>query len=185
MYSEKPQFKHLIDIALCWIHEGRHYKKLNPIIQTHRKKLDKFLEEFWDYYAMLLDYKIAPTAVQAKKLSDEFDRLFSTKTNYEQLDDRIASTFENKSSLLLALKYPELPLHNNPAELGARVQKRKGDISLQTNNAKGTKAKDTFMTIIQTARKLGINTYEYIFDRITKKFEMPSLAELITKQSTI
>ena len=129
--------------------------------------------------------KIAPTAFDAQKLDAEFDSLFSSKTGYQQLDDRIASSLENKNSLLLVLKYPELPLHNNSAELGARAQKRKGDVSLQTKNAKGTNAKDTFMTIIQTARKLGVNTYEYIFDRITKKFEMPSLAEMITQQAAI
>jgi len=183
--DDAPQFKTLFDIALCWIHEGRHYKKLNPIIRRHRKKLDGFLSRFWDYYEMLLDYKIAPTVFDAQKMDAEFDSLFSSKTGYQQLDDRIGSSLENKHSLLLVLKYPELPLHNNPAELGARAQKRKGDVSLQTKNVKGTNAKDTFMTIIQTARKLGVNTYDYIFDRITKKFEMPSLAEVITQQAAI
>ena len=90
---------------------------------------------------------------------------------------------EKKNSLLLVLKYPLLPLHNNIAELGARTQKRKGDVSLQTKNKKGTAAKDTFMTIIQTAIKLSVNTYDYIYDRITRKFEMQSLAELITQSS--
>lgn len=182
--DDAPQFKHLFDIALCWIHEGRHYKKLNPIVQSHREELDEFLARFWSFYEMLLGYKITPSVLEAQQLDDEFDSLFSTKTGYQQLDDRIMSTLENKNSLLLVLKHSELPLHNNPAELGARAQKRKGDVSLHTKNKKGTNAKDTFMTIIQTARKLGVNTYDYIFDRITKKLEMPSLAELITQQAT-
>ena len=49
---------------------------------------------------------------------------------------------------------------------------------------KGTEAKDTFMTIVETAKKHGGNIYNYLYDRITKKYEMPSLATLI-KQSSI
>ena len=43
----------------------------------------------------------------------------------------------------------------------------------------GTKANDTFLTIAQTAKKLGVSAYEYIYDRISKRFRLPSLAELI------
>ncbi|MCD6456201.1 MAG: hypothetical protein J7K81_05365 [Methanophagales archaeon] len=35
------------------------------------------------------------------------------------------------------------------------------------------------MTIVQTAKKLGVSAYEYIHDRVSKRFRMPSLAELI------
>ena len=62
---------------------------------------------------------------------------------------------------------PEIPLHNNSAELAARVKVRKRDVSLQTVTDKGTKANDTFMTIVQTAKKLGVSAYDYIFDRVT------------------
>ncbi len=44
---------------------------------------------------------------------------------------------------------------------------------------KGTEAKDTFMTIAETAKKLGVNIYHYLYDRITQKYAMPSLADLI------
>jgi hypothetical protein len=40
------------------------------------------------------------------------------------------------------------------------------------------------MTIVETAKKLGVNAFNYIFDRISKKFEMPSLARLIEAHST-
>jgi len=181
--DDAPQFKHLLDIALCWVHEGRHYKKLNPIIPMHKEKQAEFIKKFWDFYKSLLDYKLNPNNVDAEKLSDEFDILFSVKTGYDKLDEFIRKTLTKKNSLLLVLKYPMFPLHNNEAELGARVQKRKGDVSLQTKNKKGTTAKDTFMTIVQTALKLSVNIYDYIYDRITKAFELPSLAELITQTS--
>ena len=75
-------------------------------------------------------------------------------------------------------------MHNNSAELGARVQARVRDINLQTITENGTRSKDTFLTIVQTAKKLGVNIYDYIYDRISKKFERPSLATLILEQSS-
>jgi hypothetical protein len=95
------------------------------------------------------------------------------------LDDRIALTKAKRDNLLLVLDNPELPLHNNPAELGARVQARIRDISLHTISQAGTDAKDTFATIVQTAKKLKVNVYDYIYDRITKKYQIPNLADMI------
>lgn len=165
--------------ALCWVHDGRNYKRLHPIVPLHKEKLEKFLDRYWNYYGKLLEYKKNPSTQMAEILSAEFDKLFSTKTKYRALDERIAITKAKKAQLLLVFKYPELPLHNNDAELGARAQVRKRDVSLHTMTKDGTKANDTFMTIVQTAKKLGVSSYEYIHDRVSKSFCMPSLSELI------
>ncbi len=179
--DDAPQYKRIVeDLGLCWIHDGRHYNKLNPVVSLHRTILDAFIGEYWDYYQCLLDYKENPTAKMKERLSREFDELFSRKTGYEDLDERIAKTLAKKKELLLVLEHPHIPLHNNPAELGARVQARKRDIHLQTKNEKGTEAKDTFATIVQTAIKLGVNVYDYFYDRISKNYKMPSLASLIS-----
>lgn len=173
--------------ALCWIHEGRHYKKLHPVLPMHYDALETFQKAFWGYYRELLAYKKLPKEEQEKeanRLSMKFDELFSQKTNYHDLDERIASTLSKKEKLLLVIRYPDLPLHNNPAELGARVQARKRDMSLQTKNAKGTKSKDTLMTLTETAKKLVVNTYQYFYDRLSGKYKMPSLASLIQQRST-
>lgn len=178
--DDAPQFKKLtLEQALCWIHEGRHYNRLGPIVPLNIEMLDSFKTRFWDYYGELLKYKENPTPEKAEILSTEFDRIFSTKTGYCALDDRIEKTRDKKQALLLVLKHPELPLHNNDSELGARVEKRRQDVSLQTKSKEGTEAKDAFLTITQTAKKLGVNAYHYIYDRISKKFSMPSLADLI------
>ena len=58
-------------------------------------------------------------------------------------------------------------------------RRRIRDINFQTVSVNGTKSKDTFATIVQTARKLGVNIYHYVYDRVSKKFEMASLAEMI------
>lgn len=180
MTDDAPQFNKLaLHHALCWIHEGRHYKKLNPFSDMNQKILDAFLEQFWDFYHALLTYKAYPSQSMAQQMSIQFDTLFATTTGYDILDQRIAKTRAKKQALLLVLDHPFLPLHNNGSELGARFQARMRDINFQTVSINGTKSKDTFATIVLTARKLKVNIYQYIYDRVAKKFEMPSLAELI------
>lgn len=90
-----------------------------------------------------------------------------------------------KEELLLVLEFPFIPLHNNDAELGARVQARNRDIHLHTMSAAGTKTKDTLATLSETTRKLTVNFYDYLLDRITKQYKMPSLAEIIKQRSSI
>ena len=178
--DDAPQFKRLTyEQALCWVHDGRNYKKLHPVVPVHREKLEKFLGRYWDYYRKLLEFKESPTPEEAEALSAEFNELFSTKTGYPALDDRIVKTMGKKSELLMALKHPEVPLHNNESELGARAQVRRRDVSLHTMTEDGTKANDTFLTIVETAKKLGVSAYDYIYDRVSKRFHMPTLAELI------
>lgn len=182
--DDAPQYNQIVEnLALCWIHDGRHYKKLTPVVPAHIKELKCFLDIYWEYYHKLLSYKESPRSDIASQLLVEFDSIFSTTTSYDQLNERIKKTKNNKDSLLLVLQYPDLPLHNNTSELGARRQARYRDISLQTKNAKGTEAKDTHMTITETAKKLYVNTFRYLYDRISGKFEMPSLASLIKLKS--
>lgn len=184
MTDDAPQFNKLaLHHILCWIHEGRHYKKLNPLSDINRNILTIFLNQFWDYYDTLLTYKEAPSLEMATQLSLQFDNLFATTTGYDALDQRIVLTRAKKTELLLVLDHPFLPIHNNGSELGARVQARIRDINLQTVSENGTKSKDTFATLVQTSRKMGVNFYRYVYDRLTKKFEMPSLAELILLKS--
>jgi hypothetical protein len=182
--DDAPQFKLLTkNMGLCWVHDGRHYKKLTPIVPTHQNSLADFRDRYWAYYAELLKYQRGPSAERKAELSKEFDILFTTTTGYEALDDRIAKTLAKKTELLRVLELPGLPLHNNAAELGARAQARSRDVSYQTRSEAGTKIKDTFMSINQTAKKLGVSFYEYVHDRVSGSFNMPSLAEIISQRA--
>ena len=184
--DDAPQFKQIAyHHALCWIHDGRNYKKLRPIVPYHKEKLEAFLDNYWDFYRELCEFREKPDSDVAKQLSTKFDLLFSSKTGYEQLDERISKTKGNKEHLLKVLVLPEIPLHNNAAELAARAKVRKRDVSLQTITDEGTGANDTFMTIVQTAKKLSVSAYDYIFDRVSNKFEMLSLAQIIREKSSL
>ena len=184
MCDDAPQFKLIFEqLALCWVHDGRHYKKLCPVVPFNAQKLTNFIDQYWDYYQKLLDYKKVPLPETAQSLSTEFDQLFSVKTGYSDLDDRIVKTKNKKDNLLLVLQYPWIPLHNNASELAARVQARKRDVSLHTMTDEGTKANDTFLSIVETAKKLSVNPFEYIKDRVSKTYQMPSLANIIREIS--
>lgn len=182
--DDAPQFQQITHLQnLCWIHDGRHYKKLSPFVDFHRQQLDTFLKRYWAFYHQLLDYRQLPSETQAAHLRSTFDTLFATVTGYADLDERIAKTRAKKEKLLLVLDYPELLLHNNPAELAARQRVRKRDISFGPRTSAGREAWDTFMTLFETAKKLNVNFFDYLFDRISKTSALPALADLISLRS--
>ncbi len=177
--DDASQFKLLTEkLGLCWIHEGRHYEKLSPVVGRHADALDAFQERFWNYYGSLQDYRAGPTDELAAKLRLEFDELFSTRTGYEALDGRIAKTKSKRDALLTVLSEPSIPLHNNASELGARVSARRRDVSLHSRSERGVRAMDIFTTLVQTSKKLGLSAYAYVRDRFSGSFA-PSLAESI------
>jgi hypothetical protein len=91
---------------LCWVHDGRLYKKLQPIIALHRGQLEDFRKRYWEYYDQLLAFREQPTAQNRTQLEAQFDELFATRTGYYDLDQRIAKTRVKKTSLLRVLQQP-------------------------------------------------------------------------------
>ena len=96
--------KLLTELALCWIHEGRH----SPFGAGRTLVNQGVQASFWDFYGDLLKFQ-NPSPEMAAKLSTEFDELFSTKTIYGA-HDRIEKTKDKKDEL----KHPCLD-----SELGA------------------------------------------------------------------
>jgi hypothetical protein len=180
--DDARQFKLLTEErALCWVHEGRHFKELEPHFAQHRQMVEDFLKQYWDYYRELLAYRERPGQSEAERLSGDFDQLFSVVTGYTALDARIAQTQAKKAHLLMVLTHPEIPLHNNPAELAARTRVRKRDVSFGPRTTMGAQCWDTFQTLYGTAKKLGVNFYEYICERV--RGAAPKLPELIASKA--
>ena len=168
--------------SLCWIHDARYYRKLIPRTEAHRKIHAAILKSYWAFYARLKAYRNATPEEQQKVkagISQRFEDLFNQETDYHQINTCLKRTYQNKEKLLQVLVSPALPLHNNAAERGARRVVRKRDISLHTWSEKGTRVKDAFMTIVETAAKLGVNALSYIEDRVSGNMEMKSLADRI------
>jgi len=169
--------------SYCWIHEERNYKKMTPFIKDHQKMVEHKRSQIWKFYDKLLTYKkLNWYEQQASKegLSTEFDQIFGQKTGFERLDYRLKKTLAKKEKLLQVLEHPTVPLHNNAAELAVRRMVRKRDISYHTISVLGTRTKDAFMSVIETAIKLGVCAFEYLFDRLNRKQSINSLAQMIT-----
>jgi hypothetical protein len=171
------------DLALCWIHEGRHYTRLTAYLPPHRRLLEEVRGQFWVYYRELLAYRERPTADERVRLAARFDELFATETGFRLLDDRIALTRQKRDGLLRVLAHPELPLHNNPAELAARRRVRKRDASFGPRSEAGITAWDTFHTLAATTQQLGVSFFAYLQDRLTAAGRIPPLAEVLTAQA--
>jgi hypothetical protein len=81
--------------------------------------------------------------------------------------------------LLLVLNFPKVPLDNNDAERALREYVIKRKISNGTRTDDGTEAWEVFLSLLDTCRKNDVNFYDYLCDRISKSYEMPSLASVL------
>jgi hypothetical protein len=182
--DDAPQFSLVTDeLALCWIHEGRHYAKLGAYLKEHCELLARYRRRFWRFYRRLLAYQQAPCEAERQRLESMFDRLFTRQTGFWTLDKRLQMTHAKKDQLLAVLEHPEVPLHNNPAELAVRRRVRKRDFSFGPRTADGAKAWDTFHTLAATAQKLDVSFYQYIHDRVSGAHQVPALADLIRERA--
>lgn len=171
------------DLSLCWVHDARHYQKLLPGFETFRAEGEQFGKRYWTYYRDLRTYRQAPSAARARELAAEFDDLFATEVNYLPLETCIARTRANKAKLLLVLEHPELPLHNNEAELAARRRVIKRRVSHGPKTEAGARAWDTLQTLAATAAKLGVSFAVYLADRVGEVGNIPWLPDLIRERA--
>ena len=178
--DDARQFKLLTQkLALCWIHAGRHYEKLSPVVPRHAALLEAFVERYRDFYESLQKYRAGPSDEWAARLRREFDELFSTRTGYTALDDRIAKTAAKQDELLTVLSVPAVPLHNNASELQARVSARRRDVSLHSRSQRGARAMDILTSLVQTCKKLSLSAYAYFQAHLRRTPSAPSLAHHI------
>ena len=131
----------------------------------------------WDDYESLRQYRASPSGERAASLRREFDELFTSRTGCAAWDARIAKTARKRTELLTVLSDASVPLHNNAAELRARVSARRRDVRLHSRSLAGVRAMDIFTTLVQTSKKLGISAY--LRDRLRKRFELPFVADTI------
>jgi hypothetical protein len=120
-----------------------------------------------------------PNAKFKAKLNKRFDKIFKQKTGYASLDLALKRIFNNKSELLLVLKRPDIPLHNNLSENDIREYVKKRKISGSTRSLAGRKSRDTFTSIKKTCRKLGVSFWDYLIDRIEYIGRIPLLSDLM------
>jgi len=184
--DDAPQFKKIVEeLGLCWIHEERLYGKLVPILEHNKELLKKIIAQIWDFYDELKQYKQQPNEIDKIKLSDKFDNIFTQITGYEELDERLRLTNAKKKSLLLMLKYPSLPLHNNQSETSAREIVTRRKISGGVRTVAGKIALETGLSIYTTCKKNKINFYSYVLEIFKGNPDRETLADIITKSAVV
>jgi Transposase IS66 family len=170
--------------SLCWIHEERHYRKIIPINERARVDLHKVRDQIWEIYKVLKAYRQAPNDLVKQKIEKQFDDLFLlSDTSSPTLNRRLRMTYGKKEELLRVLERPDTPLHNNSSETDARSVVTKRKVSGGTRSDAGKEAWDTFLSLKQTCRKLGINFIAFLLDRVSGRFTIPKLSEVISERS--
>ena len=165
--------------GLCWLHSERKINALIPFCDSHAKDIKEIRNQFWGIYERLKAYKLSPTNKEKQAIKRKFDRMCATKTSYTSLNQALKRLHNNRKELVLVLKYPDLPLHNNLSERDIREYVKKRKISGSTRSDDGRQSRDTFASLRKTCLKLKINFWDYLIDRHTKTFAIPQLSHLI------
>jgi hypothetical protein len=118
------------------------------------------------------------------KLEKRFDEIFTRKTGFVSLDLALKRMYRNKSELLLVLKRPDIPLHNNLSERDIREYVKKRKISGSTRSDAGRRCRDTFTSLKKTCRKLDISFWHFLKDRLESQNKYPPLAEIVKSRMT-
>ena len=162
---------------LCWVHEIRHYRKLEALTLIHKELQAKVLAIFYDFYKKLKLFK--ENKIKKTEIESDFDIISSIKTGWKQLDNLIENTKNRKHGLLAVLRYPFVPLHNNICEQDLRENVIKRKVSGGTKTKIGTYSWDVGLSLVHTCRKLKLSFYQFMQDRYSNINQIPKLYKII------
>jgi hypothetical protein len=169
--------------ALCWLHVERPLERLVPHNDKHRQAIEQIRQRIWDLYAGLKAYKEMPSPTAREALAQQFDELVAQRTDYPSIDGVLKGMATDRAKLLVVLQRPDVPLHNNLSEGHIRDYVKKRKISGSTRSDAGRRARDTFASLKKTCRRLGVNFWEYLQDRVGGLAKIPRLADLIRQKA--
>ena len=169
--------------ALCWLHVERPLERLVPYNEKHRQAIERVRQRIWDLYKGLKAYQQAPSLTARDALAKQFDELVADRTDYPSIDGVLKGMAADRAKLLRVLERPEVPLHNNLSEGHIRDYVKKRKISGSTRSDSGRRARDTFASLKKTCRRLGVNFWEYLQDRVRGLGKVPRLADLIRQKA--
>src|SRR5918993_421974 len=168
--------------ALCWVHAERHLEKLMPASPKQAQAVELVRQAIWCFYRSLKLWKQSPCPGGERVFRQQFDKIFSLRTGYKELDALLARLARRKGELLRGLERPEIPLHTNASENDLRACVIKRKISGGTMSADGRLARDVMLGLLKTCRKLGLSFFAYLGDRLglnTGQPRIPPLADLV------
>ncbi len=166
--------------ALCWVHAERLLQKLMPATTRQMEQVETIRELVWLFYKLLKDYQRKPSRRAAHALEIRFDRIFSIRTGYGDLDKLLSRLKRRKVELLRVLERPETPLNTNASERDLRGFVIKRKISGGTVSRDGRQARDSMLGLMKTCQKLGLSFWHYLGDRLRIATSHPAIPPLAT-----
>lgn len=170
----------LLHHGLCWVHVERGLRKLSGHSRGQRQDIEQMQNLFWQYYQQLKAYKLNPSQELKIELAHQFDQIFGRCFREKSALNQVLSHLrKHKTELLQVLDYPLLPLHNNAAETDIREFVTRRKISGGTRSAAGRLARDTFVGLKKTCRKLGVSFWHFLNSRSSSDDSVLPLPQLI------
>jgi hypothetical protein len=172
--------------ARCWVHMERLIHALDTFTDRQRRAKERIRARIWWLYADLKAWRQQPLAGRRRALAARFDAIFSTRTGYATLDHLLARIHADRADLLRVLDHPDIPLHTNGSENDIRCQVTRRKISGGTHSDDGRNARDAFLGLLKTCRKLGISFWDYLGSRlgVPGAPNIPSLADILRHPAT-
>jgi hypothetical protein len=156
-----------------------------PHNDAHRLVIEQIREQIWQLYKDLKAYRTQPDAAQKPILEARFAALCNQRAGYPNIDAVLKEIRGHQTDLLRVLERPEVPLHNNASESDIREYVKKRKISGGTRSTDGRHCRDTFASLKKTCRKLGVNFWNYLQDRIRGLGTVSRLADLIRQRADL
>jgi hypothetical protein len=171
--------------GLCWVHAERSLRRLQGNTKQQRQNIAEMQDLLWQYYRQLQQYRLTPTAEAKTTLDQEFDQIFGRCYRHHATLNIVLSQFrDHKAELLQVLDCPQLPLHNNSAETDIREYVTRRKISGGSRSEAGRRARDTFVGLKKTCRKLGISFWPYLLSRLRGDDLIPPLPDVIRAKAS-
>jgi hypothetical protein len=164
--------------ALCWVHAERLLHKLVPVTPQQVRVVENIRDLIWSFYKALKGFKQKPSHGLIAAFNMRFERIFTIRTGYVELDELLTRLLRRKKELLKVLERPEIPLHTNASENDLRSCVTKRKISGGTMSRDGRVARDTMLGLMKTCKKLGLSFWHYLGDRLGIPNQQPTTPEL-------
>ena len=171
--------------ALCWVHAERGIRRLKGVTRQQRLEIEEVQDALWEYYRQLKAYRDCPTDAQKQKLTERFEEIFGKRyPRHYGLNLAMEQFCAQKQELLRVLDAPQLPLHNNAAETDIREYVTRRKISGGTRHDDGRRARDTFIGLKKTCRKLNYSFWQYLMSRLKGDDSIPYLPDVIREKAS-
>ena len=163
----------------------RSLRKLTGETPEQLKEIEALRYQLWAYYQALKFYRQTPSTEEIPAFNRAFEAIFAQQFEDNAPLNAVLKQFtDHKAELLRVLEMPALPLHTNAAESDIREVVTRRKISGTTRHDLGRQARDTFIGLQKTCRKLGFSFWQYLTSRLKHDGAFPSLPDVIRERAT-